>query len=126
MSRNRIVVALVAFQLATGCLAFAQLPQVKTDLRPGQMTQGAAGCSTTEASSCAQAAAKIMPIVMGESPLEANLRRLTDDIGGRVSGSPEMEKAVEWAEAAFRAGGVEVHTEKYTLPHTWSEGATRL
>ena len=105
----------------------AQLPPVKTDpLHPAQGIQGAAGCSTTEASSCAQAAAKIMPIVMGESPLEANLRRLTDDIGGRVSGSPEMEKAVEWAEAAFRAGGVEVHTEKYTLPHTWSEGATRL
>jgi hypothetical protein len=63
---------------------------------------------------------------MGESPLEANLRRLTDDIGGRVTGSPEMDRAVAWGEAAFRAAGVEVHTEKYTLPHRWSEGATRL
>jgi len=105
----------------------AQLPPVKTDpLHPPQGIQGSAGCSATETSSCAQAAAKIMPVVMGESPLEENLRRLTDEIGGRVSGSPEMAKAVDWAVAAFRAAGVEVRTEKYLLPTTWSEGATRL
>ena len=105
----------------------AQLPPVKTDpLHPAQGIQGSAGCSATEASACAQAAAKITPVVMGESPLEENLRRLTDEIGGRVSGSPEMAKAVEWAVAAFRAAGVEVHTEKYLLPTTWSEGTTRL
>jgi len=33
---------------------------------------------------------------------------------------------VEWAVTAFRAEGVDVHTEKYTLPVTWSEGETRL
>src|ERR1700756_1243946 len=106
---------------------FAQLPPVTTDpLHPAGAIQGAAGCSTTEASACAQAAAKITPIVMGESPLEENLRKLTDDIGGRVSGSPEMAKAVDWAVAAFRAAGVDVHTEKFMLPTYWSEGATRL
>ncbi len=117
----------VVFCLALTSRVSAQLPQVKTEpLRPGQMTQGAAGCSATEASSCAQAAAKIMPIVMGESPLEENLRRLTDRIGGRVTGSPEMAKAVEWGVAGFRAAGVDVHTEKWTLPVAWSEGETRL
>ena len=105
----------------------AQLPPAQTDsLRPGQSIQGTAGCSATDASSCAQAAAKIMPIVMGDSPMADNLRRLTDDIGGRVTGSPEMAKAVQWGIAGFRAAGVDVHTEKYTLPHGWSEGATRL
>ena len=58
--------------------------------------------------------------------MEENLRRLTDEIGGRVTGSPQMAKAVEWAVAAFRAEGVEVHTEKYMLPVAWSEGDTRL
>jgi len=105
----------------------AQIPAVKTDtLHPGQMAQGAAGCSATETSSCAQAAAKITPIVMGESLLEQNLRRLTDGIGGRVTGSPEMAKAVEWGVVGFRAAGVDVHTEKYMLPVSWSEGETRL
>jgi hypothetical protein len=100
---------------------------MQTDtLHPPQGVQGSAGCSATEASSCAQAAAKIMPVVMGESPLEENLRRLTDEIGGRVSGSPEMAKAVDWAVAAFRTAGIEVHTEKFLLPTTWSEGDTRL
>ncbi len=105
----------------------AQIPSVKPDsLRPGQAAPAAAGCSATEASSCAQVAAKITPIVMGESPLEENLRRLTDGIGGRVTGSPEMAKAVEWGVAGFRAAAVDVHTEKYMLPQSWSEGDTRL
>src|SRR5438094_138695 len=106
----------------------AQLPPAKQNpLIPGQAAKGAAaGCSTTEASSCAQAAAKILPIVMVASPLEENLRRLTDEVGGRVAGTPEMAKAVEWGVGAFRAAGVDVHAEKYTLPVTWSEGDTQL
>src|SRR5437899_7402410 len=105
----------------------AQMPPAKKDpLSLLQSAQGKASCSTTEASSCAEAAAKILPIVMGSSPMEENLRRLTDEIGGRVTGSQEMAKAVEWGVAAFRSAGVNVHTEKYTLPVTWSEGDTRL
>jgi hypothetical protein len=115
------------------CL-FASLPTLQAQIPPAkkdplsllQSTQGKTGCSTTEASSCAEAAAKILPIVMGSSPMEENLRRLTDEIGGRVTGSPEMAKAVEWGVAAFRAAGVDVHTEKYTLSVTWSEGDSRL
>lgn len=103
----------------------AQLPPVKNPLAPGQ-NPAAAGCSTTDASNCAQVAAKLLPIIMGPSPMEENLRRLTDEIGGRVTGSPEMAKAVEWAAGAFRASNIDVHTEKYTLPTTWSEGDTRL
>src|SRR6202171_3674730 len=104
---------------------FGQLPPVKTEPL-GKSAQTSAGCSATDASSCAAAAAKILPQVMGPSPLEENLRRLTDEVGGRVTGSPEMAKAGEGAVAAFRAEGVDVHTEKYTLPVTWSEGETRL
>src|SRR5947209_459273 len=114
--------------LLTCCIAstFAQLPPAKSDpLAGSQSGQESAGCSATEAS-CAQAAAKILPQVMGPSPLEENLRRLTDEVGGRATGSPEMAKAVEWAVAAFRAAGVDVHTEKYTLPVTWSEGDTKI
>ncbi len=118
-----LLLCVVTYQLPAG----AQLPPAKKDpLNPAQAAQVKAGCSTTESSNCAQAAAKILPIVMGASPMEENLRRLTDEIGGRVTGTPEMEKAVEWGVAAFRAAGVEVHTEKYTLPVTWSEGETRL
>src|SRR6266446_6149722 len=106
--------------------AFAQLPASKMEpLGKPASSQAVAGCSAAEAS-CAEAAAKILPQVMGPSPLEENLRRLTDEVGGRVTGSPQMAKAVDWAVAAFRSEGVDVHTEKYTLPLTWSEGETRL
>src|SRR5882724_5862253 len=128
MNIRRYLPLCLGFYLLTALLpAFAQIPAVKTDpLHPGSTAQGAPGCSATAASSCAQAAAKITPIVMGESPLEENLRRLTDGIGGRVTGSPEMAKAVEWGVAGFRAAGVDVHTEKYMQPVAWSEGETRL
>jgi carboxypeptidase Q len=112
--------------LITSLSSSAQLPPAKDSLAPAQSSQAAAACSATDASSCAQAAAKILPQVLGPSPMEENLRRLTDEIGGRVTGSAEMAKAVNWAVAAFRAEGVEVHTEKYSLPVTWSEGETRL
>ena len=124
--RRRILFAVsLLLSIATCFLpAGAQLPPAKKDpLSPPQAT---AGCSTTDSSSCAAAAAKILPQVMGPSPMEENLRRLTDEVGGRVTGSPEMAKAVQWGVAAFRAAGVDVHTEKYTLPVTWAEGRTLL
>src|ERR1700738_2498172 len=120
--------ALLATSLAcfVATALYAQLPAPKTDpLSKPAAGQRAAACSATEAS-CAEAASKILPQVRGPSPLDENLRRLTDEVGGRVTGSPEMAKAVDWAVAAFRAEGVDVHTETYTLPLTWSEGDTRL
>ena len=84
-------------------------------------------CSESELSACAQAAPKIIANALGASPLAENLRRLTDGIGGRLTGSPEMADAVEWAVAGFREAGVDdVHTEKFSIPHSWSEGATRV
>ena len=51
------------------------------------------------------------------SPLENNLRRLTDEIGGRVPGTPAMQHAVDWGVAAFKDAGAEsVHTEEFTIP----------
>jgi hypothetical protein len=119
--------SLQILMLGTIPTVFAQLPPVKvTSLQPGQVSQSVAACSATEASSCTEAARKLIPLIMGDSPMIENLRRLTDQIGGRVTGSPEMAQAVQWGIAGFRAAGVDVHTEKYTLPVTWKEGATRL
>jgi carboxypeptidase Q len=59
-------------------------------------------------------------------PLAEDLRKLTDEVGGRVTGTPAMARAVDWAMTALRSAGVESHTESYTMPLTWSEGATRL
>ena len=63
--RAALITSLILCFVVSISPASAQLPPAKKDpLSPAQNSQ-AAGCSTTEASSCAQAAAKILPIVMG-------------------------------------------------------------
>src|SRR5260370_37466730 len=108
MPRRSVVVTYLVFYGVTLALTVsAQLPSEKKDsLIPGQSAQGKAGCSVTEPSSCAEAAAKILPIVMGPSPMEENLRRLTDEIGGGVTGSPGKAKAEGWGRGAFAGAGL--------------------
>jgi carboxypeptidase Q len=61
------------------------------------------------------------------SPLETNLRRLTDEVGGRIPGTPAFQRAVDWGTAAFKeAGGDSVHTEEFTIQHSWAEGVTEM
>ncbi len=61
------------------------------------------------------------------SALEANLQRLTDQIGGRVPGTPAMQKAVDWGIASFQEAGADsVHTESFSIQASWAEGATRM
>ena len=126
--RHTLTGFLVASFIAVSASAQISAPEPDPLAR---MRQAAAAnnqaCSESEVSACSQAAPKIIASAMGPSPLAENLRRLTDEIGGRLTGSPAMAKAVEWAVAAFRDAGVEdVHAEKFTIPHTWSEGATRV
>ena len=59
--------------------------------------------------------------------LEKNLRTLTDNVGGRVPGTPQMEAAYRWGIAAFKAAGADsVTTEEYRMPVGWAEGATSV
>ena len=120
---------LALFLLAVCLPAAAQLPSAQPDplARIRAAAQGnTPACSTTGESLCEQVAPKIIESAMGESPLAENLRRLTDEIGGRVTGTPAAARAVAWGLAAFRDAGVDVHTEKYSIPVTWSEGTSRL
>ena len=97
------------------------------NLPPGwkQVPQGTGACVVGK--SCAELAPAMMKSALGASPLEENLRYLTDVIGGRVTGSAEADRAVSWAVEALRHAGVdEVHTEKYMVPAGWSEGHTHV
>ena len=114
MIRLRLLIAPPLFLCAVVGVSQAQLAP-KPDPLARQSSTTPAVCSATE-SSCAAAAAKILPLIMGPSTLEENLRRLTDDIGGRVTGSPEMAKAVDWAVAAFRAAGSRRPHRKIQVP----------
>ena len=70
---------------------------------------------------------RVIQAALQPSPLEANLHRLTDEIGGRVPGTPSMQHAVAWGMQAFTAAGADsVHTEGFTIQASWSEGATEM
>ena len=76
----------------------------------------------------AQSNDRVMQEALSPStPLQENLRVLTDEIGGRVPGTPAMEKAVQWGGNAFKAAGADsVHTEQFTIPVSWAEGNTEV
>ena len=106
-----------ALFLVNAIPAAAQLSSSQPDPLAGiraAAQSNAPACSATGESLCEQTAPKIIANAQGESPLAENLRRLTDDFGGRASGSAEAARAVAWGVAAFRNAGVDVHTEKYT------------
>ncbi len=130
MRWNKICVAILPLSFLIAFLpAVAQSPSAQPDplARIRAAAQGnAPACSATGENLCEQVAPKIIENAMGESPLAGNLRRLTDEIGGRMSGTPAAARAVAWGVAAFRDAGVDVHIEKYTIPVTWSEGASHL
>jgi carboxypeptidase Q len=72
------------------------------------------------ASSLDPAGAAIEKLTGPSSRMEADLRRLTDDIGGRVTGSPGYEQSLQWGIDAFkRAGADSVKLETYPVPLKW-------
>ncbi|MGH9730972.1 MAG: hypothetical protein ACRD4A_04675, partial [Candidatus Acidiferrales bacterium] len=127
MAPRRIACSLATVLLGVAVvasIAAAQFPPAPKPLEP-KVPQGVGGCTINKP--CAQVAPDIIKKALGPSPLESNLRQLTDAIGGRVTGSPAADKAIDWAVQAFRAAGVdEVLTENFTVPVGWSEGHTHL
>ena len=72
-------------------------------------------------------ASRLIQIALQPSPIQDNLRRLTDEIGGRIPGTPAMQRAVEWGEQALKAAGADtVHTEDFAIPYSWGEGETAM
>lgn len=70
---------------------------------------------------------QVIQTALQPSSLEENLHRLTDEIGGRIPGTVAMQHAVEWGVQAFTAAGADsVHTEGFTIPNSWAEGATDM
>jgi len=69
----------------------------------------------------------IIEVALQPSPLQDNLRRLTDAVDGRVPGTLAMQHGVQWGMQAFTAAGADsVHTEGFEIPYSWSEGATEM
>ena len=70
---------------------------------------------------------KLLQEAQAAPTLEQNLRVLTDEIGGRIPGTPAMARAEQWGLDAFKAaGGENIHLEPAQLAASWTEGHTQL
>src|SRR5206468_3220197 len=67
---------------------------------------------------------KIIEQVKKDQPqLKADLTHLTDNIGPRLTGSPQLKQASEWAAEQFKSLGLSnVHQEPWKITSSWTRG----
>ena len=55
------------------------------------------------------------------TPIIADLKELTDEIGGRLTGTQANKKSVNWALKKFHEAGISAKKESFTMPRAWVE-----
>jgi hypothetical protein len=87
-------------------------------------TTSGATLSDAVTSEFSSADAQIFKEIGEHSEAMENLEHLSDAIGPRVTGSPQLKIANEWTAEMFRKYGLtNVHLEPYTIAHSWTRGA---
>ena len=64
---------------------------------------------------------RLVAAMLGDTPVITDLQSLTDEIGGRLTGSPENGAAIDWALERFRQAEVPAARERFTMPYQWQE-----
>lgn len=106
MSRRRAVIGLCSVALLLGAV------------RGGQAWPAADSPDPV-----ATADAQILAQVREHSELMQNLEYLSDEIGPRLTGSPQLKQANDWTAEMFRKYGLSnVHLEPWTIAHSWTRG----
>jgi carboxypeptidase Q len=78
---------------------------------------------TNDTNDYAAADAQILKEIHEHSEAMENLEHLSDAIGARVTGSPQLKQANEWTAEMFRKYGLtNVHLEPWTIAHSWTRG----
>jgi hypothetical protein len=86
----------------------------------------AAAAGAQEAPAPPAGLAELMAAARTDTLAMPRLAELSDDIGARLCGSPEFERAVAWGERVLREDGHEnVRVEPVPVPH-WVRGEERL
>ncbi len=79
-----------------------------------------------EAHEFAATDAEILSEIHDHSEAMQNLEYLSDTIGPRLTGSPQLKQANEWtAEVMRKYGLVKVHLEPWTIAHSWTRGSAK-
>lgn len=83
-------------------------------------------CSAALAQTSPTPEGRLIDEIGRHAELMPNLEQLSDDIGGRLTGSPQLRAAQEWAMTRLRAyGAVDVHLEAYDMGRPWLRGTAR-
>src|SRR6266849_6807320 len=84
---------------------------------------GSARPAADDTSAFAAADAQILSEIHDHSQAMENLEYLSDEIGARLTGSPQLKQANDWTAAKFREYGLtNVHLEPWTIAHSWTRG----
>jgi carboxypeptidase Q len=87
---------------------------------------GSARPSPDDGDAFAAADAQILSEVRDHSEAMANIEYLSDAIGPRLTGSPQLKQANDWTAAKFREYGLtNVQLEPWTIAHSWTRGMAR-
>ena len=66
-------------------------------------------------------AARLTGALLGDTPMVRDLETLTDEIGGRPTGSTANLRAFDWALERLREAGVDARKEPFQMPGLWLE-----
>jgi carboxypeptidase Q len=89
----------------------------------GAVRGGLAWAAEEEKSPFAAADAQILSEIREHSEAAANLEYLSDSIGARLTGSPQLQQANEWTRDMFaKYGEVNAHLEGWTMERSWARG----
>jgi carboxypeptidase Q len=84
---------------------------------------GSASPSPDEQNPFAAADAQILAEIHEHSEAFANLEYLSDSIGPRLTGSPQLKRANEWTRDQFtKYGAANAHLEGWTIARSWTRG----
>src|ERR1700687_2338726 len=87
---------------------------------------GSARPSPDEKSAFASADAQILSEVREHSQAMDNLEYLSDNIGQRMTGSPQLKQANEWTRDKFTQYGLaNARLEPWAIARSWTRGTAR-
>jgi len=89
---------------------------------PAAATRPAPPTSGSLAERYREPVAKIVDTAHADRGAFKKLAYLTDHIGNRLAGSPQLDRAIAWAARTMKDDGLAVRTEKVMVPH-WVRGA---
>jgi carboxypeptidase Q len=114
MIRYSRLVLVVALATLVAGVTFAHAQQPPTPRTPEQRQSYRTAMEAADQ--------QIADEVKAHSELMKNLEYLTTQIGPRLTGSPQMQRASEWSLKQFQSYGVDAHLESATIDHAWARG----